>query len=74
MLQQNSIFEKYQNTLPILASPFTFSSFIEDNINYYENLTRKSIKEILESSDLEFRNSKDRKCSNTARKTFTHAL
>lgn len=61
MLQQISIFEKYQNTLPFMASPFTFSSFIEENIKYYENLTRDSIKQILENSDLEFRNSKDRK-------------
>lgn len=61
MLQQNSIFEKYQNPFTLVASPFTFSGFIEDNIKYYEDLTRDSIKEILETSDKEFRNSKERK-------------
>ena len=61
MLQQNSIFEKYQTTFPTIADSFTFAGFIEDNVNYYEEKTRISIKETLEKADADFKNSKDRK-------------
>lgn len=61
MLQQNSIFEKYQAPFPTIANSFTFAGFIEDNINYYEEKTRISIKEILEKADADFKSSNNRK-------------